>query len=509
MSAPTSGTELSKDSLRLWLLIGFLTAIRLVAAARVGLAEDEMYYRLWSLFPTYGYLDHPPMVAWWIAAGRWIAGDNALGIRLFSVLAVIVGTLAMRRTAWLLTGSRALALRSAIWLQAVPLVGVGAIIMTPDSPSVMFWALALWAAAELDHSKNPRWLIAMGIFAGLGLESKYSGLFFGAGFVLWISTDPASRRWWRSPELYLGGVMAILIAAPVIYWNAQHHWASFEKQFGRVAATRFSPRYLGEFISVAFGLLFPLIAIFAIIAVVDLLRRKSRSPRAVWFLLAYTLPFSIYLFIHSFHDRVQANWPAPLFPGLCLLAVIGSDSCEKDRARRALRTLVPYTAPIGIGLSLLIMLLAILPMGVLPLKLDITKRIRGWDTLSQAVAREQLKNGATWIATDSYVMTGTLSYELRATQAASPVVPLCERLRYDSLPTPPPSLLKSPGLYVTLSRSDRSEQLKEFFSDVIPMGSIDRVVRDKTFGTYRLYLLGKPKDPELTADFISERISGR
>jgi hypothetical protein len=380
--------------------------------------------------------------------------------------------------------------------------------MTPDSPLVMFWALALWAASELDYSKNPRWLIVMGIFAGLSLQSKYSGLFFGAGFVLWISTDSASRRWWRRPELYIGGVLAILIAVPIIYWNAHHHWASFAKQFGRVVGTHFTLRYLGEFIGGLFGLLFPLVAIFAVIPVIDLVRRKSSMPRAIWFLVANILPFLLYLFIHSFHDRVQANWPAPLFPGLCLLAVVGSNSCDKGRIRHALQKLVDYTAPIGIGLSVFVLIIASYPSTLIPKSLDMTKRLSGWEQLSRVVQREQIKDGASWIATDSYVMTGTLAYELRKTPLISPIIPLRERIRYENLPHLAPSLLQSPGLYVTLTRSDCSEKLKEFFSGVSLVGSVDRVVRERTLGTYKLYRLGKPKDPKLTADSISKRLAG-
>jgi 4-amino-4-deoxy-L-arabinose transferase-like glycosyltransferase len=59
-----------------------LALARAVLAASIGLSDDETYYRLWPLAPALSYLDHPPMVAWMIAAGRWIAGDTPLGIRL-------------------------------------------------------------------------------------------------------------------------------------------------------------------------------------------------------------------------------------------------------------------------------------------------------------------------------------------------------------------------------------------------------------------------------------------
>ena len=56
-----------------------LIAARLLAAGLVPLDPDETYYRLWSLFPSWAYYDHPAMVAWWMAAGRAIFGDTNFG----------------------------------------------------------------------------------------------------------------------------------------------------------------------------------------------------------------------------------------------------------------------------------------------------------------------------------------------------------------------------------------------------------------------------------------------
>ena len=39
-----------------------LTMLRLAIAGGTGLVFDEAYYRLWGLFPAWGYFDHAPMV---------------------------------------------------------------------------------------------------------------------------------------------------------------------------------------------------------------------------------------------------------------------------------------------------------------------------------------------------------------------------------------------------------------------------------------------------------------
>ena len=45
------------------------------------LSADEAYYAQWAQHPDWGYFDHPPMVAWWMAAGRALLGDSVLALR--------------------------------------------------------------------------------------------------------------------------------------------------------------------------------------------------------------------------------------------------------------------------------------------------------------------------------------------------------------------------------------------------------------------------------------------
>ncbi|MET0431928.1 MAG: glycosyltransferase family 39 protein, partial [Hyphomicrobium sp.] len=105
-----------------------LTVVRLIIAGHTGLVDDEAYYRMWSLAPALSYLDHPPMVAWVIGAGRALAGDSALGVRLLAPLIVLAGAAVLWRTAFLLYGPT-IASR-AVWLMlAMPLLAVGGIIV--------------------------------------------------------------------------------------------------------------------------------------------------------------------------------------------------------------------------------------------------------------------------------------------------------------------------------------------------------------------------------------------
>ena len=79
-----------------WFLLA-ATVVRLMVAATMPLSADEAYYRVWAHALAPGYLDHPPMVALWIRAGTAVAGDTALGIRLFGPLSALLGSLLLWR----------------------------------------------------------------------------------------------------------------------------------------------------------------------------------------------------------------------------------------------------------------------------------------------------------------------------------------------------------------------------------------------------------------------------
>lgn len=82
--------------------LAYLTSLRLILAAWMPLSADEAYYWVWSRAPAAGYLDHPPMVAFWIRAGTALAGQTALGVRLLAPAAAAAGSIILARAGDLL-----------------------------------------------------------------------------------------------------------------------------------------------------------------------------------------------------------------------------------------------------------------------------------------------------------------------------------------------------------------------------------------------------------------------
>ena len=218
-----------------------LVALRLVAAAYTPITFDEAYYWMWSKHLAGGYYDHPPMVAVVIRLGTMIAGDTEFGVRLVSTLLALPMSWAVYQATFILFGSLRVASTATLFLNITLMAAVGTMIVTPDAPLLVASSLLLFALAKVLETGRGVWWLAVGVAAGCALLSKYTALFFGPAILIWLVVVPKLRHWLISPWLYLGGLVALLLFAPVILWNADHHWVSFIKQMGRAPNRGFPP----------------------------------------------------------------------------------------------------------------------------------------------------------------------------------------------------------------------------------------------------------------------------
>jgi 4-amino-4-deoxy-L-arabinose transferase-like glycosyltransferase len=449
------------------IILSILTVIRLWAAAYIGLAPDETYYWLWSQSPALGYSDHPPVVAWSIWLSTKVLGDSAIGIRMPSILSALVTSAAVFGTAHQLFSSRSIALRAVLWFNAMILIGVGAIFITPDAPSTMFWALAVWALSVISRGGSPRFWLLVGLFAGLGCDSKYTNFFLGLGIFSWILVDPSARRWLSNPWFAAGGVIAALIFLPVFLWNAQHDWISFSMQFGRLGIHEVTARYLGEYLISQVGLLNPIVALFfGVSGLAALKAGRGRGFQPGIFLIALMSPLLLYMTLHALHDRVQANWLAPVYPLIAILAASGAENIPSGLRTSLAQLVVPLGTVVSVGA---LMYLAA-PIS-LPLSIESpAARLEGWRNFSANIESLSNEGGAGWVATANYDVNAELSYYQRG---AKPVREIAERYRYE-VSVLDKALVNQTALLVLSERQKASGRFDHCFASVEPISEVSR-----------------------------------
>ena len=463
-----------------------LTALRLAAAGTIHLTEDEAYYRLWAQHLQLGYLDHPPMIAWWIRAGEAIAGDTPLGLRLLPVLASGLNTWLIGDLARRLGAQPRTAFRAALWYNATLTVCLGGLLATPDAPASLFWTLTLWTLARFWEQRRPAWWLAAGLAAGLAVVSKYSGLFLAPGVLLWLLLVPGGRAELRKPGPWAAVVVAVLVFAANVVWNSQHHWLTFAKQFGRVSPHGLSPGHVVEFLASQFVLFTPLMAAYAIKGVAQGWRTRS-DPGGVRLMLplATSAPFAAYLLIHSLHDRVQAHWPVPLFGALAICAAVAAERSGDTRAGRIARGLAPA---IGFSIGAAVFLLMALPTPTLLGRFDPTLALRGWPQFAADVEQLRARTGAAWVGTESYGVYSQLTAESRIT---APLLEVVERDRY--WPSDPHPDFTRPGLIVDISRRMTARDVLRCFTAVAPAGELARADGPGPNQRYTAFLVSGPR----------------
>jgi len=221
-------------------IAGYALLLRLVYGAQVELMPEEAYYWNYSRHLDIGYLDHPPMVAWLIRVGTILWGNTEFGVRFGALCSGVVASFFLFRLARNLFGE-ANALIVLVFAQALPFFFLSGMLMTPDAPLTAAWAASLYFLERaLVGGRSSAWIWA-GLSLGVGLLSKYTIGLVGLAAFIFMLLDPPSRRWFRRWEPYAAVLIAALVFAPVIVWNAQHDWASFAFQTSRRLAER--PRF--------------------------------------------------------------------------------------------------------------------------------------------------------------------------------------------------------------------------------------------------------------------------
>lgn len=454
-------------------LVAALTLLRLWAAGATGLTQDEAYYWLWSKSLAFGYFDHPPMVAVLIRASTAVFGDSEFGIRWLSVLLGAAASLGVWRLVWRLTDSQRLAIGAAGLVQGTLFLGAGALLVTPDTPLVLFWTLALLALVEVWRTGKGAWWLAVGLSVGLAFVSKYTAVFLGLGILLWIVLVPELRRWFLSPWTYAGGALCLAVMAPTVVWNLQHGGASLTKQFGRAVPKAFDPRFVPEFIAGQAALLTPLIGIAVLWGLWVVIRRATRREPGAMLIAATTLPLLAYLTWYGLFDRVQGNWTACLLPASLAAAALGASELPRgERMRSMVRGSFRWGLVLGVALGLVV--LAHGAWRIIPLAVDPTAQTAGWREAAAAIERAAEGEGAGAIGTLSYTTTASLRYY---GSGRIPVVQLGERLRYAMEPAPDLATLRTRPILVAVENRRQAEALAalpRIFRSVRRAGSVER-----------------------------------
>ncbi len=490
----------------LMLFIFVLTLFRYyyLATGPIGLSPDEAHYWEWSRRLDLSYYSKGPVIAYLIAFSTWLIGDTVFGVRLFAPIFLALSSFIIYRLSMDLFNDAKKACAAALIFQITPLFAVFGVLMTIDSPFIFLWTLSIylfWKAinnraeeqksisaevktSELQHCSSSAltyWLL-LGITIGLGLLTKYTMAFFYLCAFLFIVSSGENRYWLKRKEPYLAFILSILVFIPVILWNADHGWVTFKHTAGQAhikEGLRISAKGFLEFIGSQIGVITPLLFFVVIYGAVKsfVSRPSSIVSRYLFWFWAPVLGFFI---LKSFQGKVQGNWAMPAY----VTAFIASAAffLKEDKIKKSIKILLSVT----VFIALLVTAAAHYPVDLnLPVKMDPTSRLRGWEKLgikAGDIYNEMVSTGSreVFVFSDKYQVSSELAFYMPG-KPATYNVDLGRRMNQYDIWGGLNSLLGHDAIFVRIGDKKLKDKLKNSFDSCIKEKFIvrenDRILR--------------------------------
>ena len=471
-------------------LIAAMTVMRVIYASLIDLRTDEAYYWTWSKENVLSFLDHPPMIAWFIRFGTAIFGDTNFGVRFAGVLAMLVTQLLLADIVRRMTHDVRAVVLAVLMPEAALYYGLLMAKVSPDVALIPFAVAMLWALVRLHASGDARWWLAAGLFAGLALLSKFTAVMLVPAVLAFMLVPDWRRRWLVSPYPWLAALTAAVVSLPVLIWNAEHDWASFRFQFVRaVAIHEWSLRTVGEFIGLQLGLVgFGLLLV--VLAGVGLMAWRGYHRREAVPILLSTcviVPFGYFLW-KSLTLRVGDTWPMFLWPaGFAATAInIATMPGEGWSAGMIQSTVAWANRAIVFGIAFVGMVFlysVACPWNFLG-KADPIGGEAGYQAIADRAQAELSKTGATWIATTDYRTYAMMRWYFGD---RVPVIQINERGRFMGFRDPGLDLIKGhAGLYVAREPDNANPVWNSTTATREPLEHVDRVWRGTVMDRYAL-----------------------
>src|ERR1700738_3438865 len=407
IATPDSSTKpdsfASRQLLGVVALIAAMTALRVIYASLIDLRTDEAYYWTWSKENVLSFLDHPPMIAWFIRFGTAIFGDTNFGVRFAGILAMLVTQLLLAGIVRRVTHDVRAVVLAVLMPEAALYYGLLMAKVSPDVALIPFATAMVWALIRLHESGDARWWLAAGVFAGLALLSQFTAVMLIPAVAAFMLVPDWRRRWLLSPYPWLAALIAVVLFLPVLIWNAGHDWASFRFQFVRATATHeLSLRTVGDFIGLQFGLVGFILLPVVLSGLALTAWRGYRRGDAVAILLstAVIVPFG-YFFWKSLTLRIGDTWPMFMWPiGFAAVAInIAMLPREGWPAWMINSTISWAVAAIASGIVMVVLIFlyyVVSPWNFIG-KTDPVGGEAGYQQVADRAQGELQKIGATWI----------------------------------------------------------------------------------------------------------------
>lgn len=316
----------------LLLLIIISTVIRGLLAAALELGNDEVYYRLYALYPDWSHFDHPMMVG----IVMQIFSLNMLlqsefFLRLGPVIIGAINIWLMFRLGSLIKNERTGFFAALLYTASIYATVITGIFILPDTPQSLFWLLGIYLMMKVlpgrpGYKKDEMRLLLLGLVLGLGILSKYTTVFLWLGIALEISLF--KRVWFKNKAIYYALLISLICVVPILIWNYQNDFISFTFHGSRLEMTDYEVNFNYFFREIVGEFLYnnPVNFILIVIGLIAVIQDKLEVNRSYQAIIVFsTLPLIVSFLIFSMSRETLPHWSAPAYTTLVLIAAAWLD----------------------------------------------------------------------------------------------------------------------------------------------------------------------------------------
>lgn len=332
---PSKSNTLFVDT-NVLLLMGFaLFLLHMFTNHQYGFHQDEMVVLDNANNLDWGFVEYPPLTPFLARIELTLFGLSLVSARTFAALAhsivmVLAGLMARE-----LGGRRMTQVLAALVSAIAPIALIQGSLIQYVTFDFLWSVLIAYLMIRLLKSENPRGWLAIGSVIGLGMMTKYTMVMFVSGLVGGVLLTDA-RRYLRSPWLWGGVGLSLLIFLPNLLWQIPHDFISLEflsSIHARDVEIGRADGYVMEQFLLCSN---PLTILFWMAGLYFYFGTQAGKPyRAIGWM--YVVPFLIYLF-----TRGRSYYLAPAYPMLIAAGAVAwqtwLEKLSMQKARIALRT---------------------------------------------------------------------------------------------------------------------------------------------------------------------------
>ena len=210
----------------LWLAFGGVI-LHTLLNGQYGFHRDELDILMNARQLAWGYVAYPPLTPFIARIGLELFGSSLVGLRLFSAIGQGVVMFLTGLMARDLGGKRPAQVMAALAVFIAPVALTAGTLIQYMAFDYVWWVMIAFFTVRLLKTDDARSWLGIGAGIGLGMMTKYTLAFWVAGLAVAILLTSA-RRYLRSPWLWAGAGLALLIYAPNLLWQIQQRFVSLE-----------------------------------------------------------------------------------------------------------------------------------------------------------------------------------------------------------------------------------------------------------------------------------------